>query len=263
VVCRGVLVLLPASESKRPVTSGATFDPTALSFPSLAPTRREVLEALVSVSATADGPARLDVPPGRADAVRANLLIAGSPAAPAGALYAGGVYDALEFAELDPAARRRASRWVVIISALWGAVRCGDRIAPYRLNMCGRLPGLGHLPDVWRAPLAGVLPQAAGRGLIVDCRAAEYATAWRPTGELADRTVVVKARRADGSGRGAAGHDAKRTHGLLVRRIVADAIDPRRPEELAAAVAAHFAVELRPATGVGRPWQLDVTVPPR
>jgi cytoplasmic iron level regulating protein YaaA (DUF328/UPF0246 family) len=151
----------------------------------------------------------------------------------------------------------------VIVSALWGAVRCTDRIATYRLDMCGRLPDLGHLPDVWRAPLAGVLPRLAGAGLIVDCRAAEYATAWRPTGDLAARTVVVKARRADGSGRGAAGQDAKRTHGLLVRRIVADAIDPRRPDELASALAAHFTVELGAPAGAGRPWQLDVTVPPR
>ena len=133
----------------------------------------------MDVSAAADGPARLGVPSGRADAVRANVSIATMAAAPAGEVYTGGVYDALGFGELDRAARRRASSWVVVVSALWGAVRLGDRIAPYRLNMCGRLPGLGHLPEVWRAPLDGELPRAAGEGLIVDSEPAEYATAWR------------------------------------------------------------------------------------
>ncbi len=258
-----MLVLLPASESKRVVAAGRAFVPAALSFPALAPTRQAVLDALAVVSAADDGPARLAVPVGRADDVRANLRIADGPVGPAGTVYSGGVYDALAFDDLDAPARRRAGRWVVVVSALWGAVRLADHIPRYRLNMCGRLPGLDHLPDVWRPPLAAVLPQAAGRRLVVDFRAAEYATAWRPTGELAERTVIVKARRADGSGRGAAGQDAKRTHGLVVRRIVTDAVDPGRPEELAAALASHFDVELQPAAGAGRPRQLDVTVPPR
>jgi hypothetical protein len=40
-------------------------------------------------------------------------------------------------------------------------------------------------------------------------------------------------------------HNAKYIRGLAVRRIVTDAIDPRRPEGLAAAVAQHFDVDLR------------------
>ena len=81
---------------------------------------------------------------------------------------------------------------IVVVSALWGAVRLGDRIPAYRLDMCGRLPGLAHLTDVWKGPLGEVLPAAARRGVVVDCRSSEYATAWRPTGALAERTVVVK-----------------------------------------------------------------------
>ena len=138
----------------------------------------------------------------------------------------------------------------MVISALWGAVRLGDRIPPYRLNMCGRLPGLAHLTDVWRGPLNGVLPAAARRGLVVDCRSAEYATAWRPAGELAERTVVVKLR--------ASSHDAKYVRGLLARRIVIDAIDPRQPEELANGLSEHFKVDLLPPGRPGRSWELRV-----
>ena len=183
-----MLILLPASERKTPVTRGKPFEPDRLSFPALAATRSAVLDALAEVSAGPDALRRLDVRASLSDLVRANVTLGEAPAAPAGTVYAGPLYEGLGLADLDAASRRRARAWIVVISALWGAVRLGDRIPAYRLNMCGRLPGLAHLPDVWRAPLTGVLPAAARRGLIVDCRSAEYATAWRPAG---------RARRAD------------------------------------------------------------------
>ena len=145
----------------------------------------------------------------------------------------------------------------MVISALWGAVRLGDCIPTYRMDMCGRLPGLAHPPVVWRGPLADVLPAAAGRGLIVDCRSAGYATAWRPSGTLAERTVVMKVIRRDGP-RGAGSYNAKHTRGLVVRQIVIDAIDPHRPEDLAEALSERFKVELREPHRSGRSWELHV-----
>ena len=177
------------------------------------------------------------------------------------AVYSGVLFDALGLDDLEPAARRRARAWIVIISALWGAVRPGDRIPPYRLNMCGRLPGLAHLPQVWREPLTDVLPAAAGHGVVVDCRQAEYATAWRPSGVLAERTVTVKVLRSLETKRGAGAHSAKHTQGLLVRRIVTDAIDPDRPEKLADALSEYFQVELVEPDRPGRTWRLDVVEP--
>src|SRR4029453_787277 len=131
-------------------------------------------------------PASLD------DLVRDNLAIPDAPTAKAEAVYSGVLYEALGLADLDAASRRRARAWIVVISALWGAIRIGDRIPSYRLPMCGRLPGLAHLPDVWRGPLSDVLPSAAGHGVMIDLRGAEYLTAWRPAGALAERTVAVK-----------------------------------------------------------------------
>lgn len=259
-----MLVLLPASMSKRtPPAVGAPVDAAALSFPSLGLTRAAVLEEVLAMSAEPDAALRLGVSAGLDDDIRVNLELQDLPAAQAGHLYAGAIYDALGYGELDSAARRRARTWVVAISALWGAVHLGDRIPPYRLHMCARLPKLGHLPQVWQGPLGSVLPAAAGRGLVVDGRSAEYVTAWRPTGELLARTVVLKARRADGSGRGASSNDSKRTRGVVARCIVSNGLDPDRPEDLASSLAASLDVELLPPARAGRPWQLDVVVPPR
>jgi cytoplasmic iron level regulating protein YaaA (DUF328/UPF0246 family) len=246
-----VLVLLPASERKTPVTRGAPLDLGRLAFPSLTPTRQAVLDALADVSAQPDAIRRLGVPASLGDAVLANVALRDAPAAPVGTVYAGPLYEGLGATGFDAASRRRARTWIVVISALWGAVRLGDRIPPYRLNMCGRLPKLAHLTDVWREPLGGVLPGAARRGIVVDCRSSEYATAWRPSGELAERTVVVKVRAASS-------HDAKYLRGVLARRIVTDAIDPDEPAELAGALSEHFKLELLPPDRPGRPWDLRV-----
>jgi cytoplasmic iron level regulating protein YaaA (DUF328/UPF0246 family) len=209
-----------------------------------------VLDALAEVSAQPDATRRLGVPASLNDAVLRNVTLRGAPTGPVGAVYAGPLYDGLGATTLDAASRRRARTWIVVISALWGAIRLSDRIPPYRLNMCGRLPGLAHLPDVWREPLGGVLPGAARHGLVIDCRSAEYATAWRPSGELAERTVVVKLR--------AASHDAKHLRGLLARRIVIDAIDPAEPADLADALSDHFKLELLPPDRPGRAWGLQL-----
>ena len=56
-------------------------------------------------------------------------------------------------------------------------------------------------------------------------------------------------------------HSAKHTRGLVVRRIVSDGIDPRRPEGLAEALSAHFELDLRRPERPGRSWQLHVAEP--
>jgi len=256
-----VLILLPASESKTEVRRGNPLDFDRLSFPPLAPTRAAVLDALIEVSAEPDATDRVCAPATMRDVVRRNITLREAPTARVEAVYSGVLFDALGLDDLEPAARRRARAWIVIISALWGAVRPGDRIPPYRLNMCGRLPGLAHLPQVWREPLTDVLSAAAGHGVVVDCRQAEYATAWRPSGVLAERTVTVKVLRSLESKRGAGAHSAKHTQGLLVRRIVTDSIDPDRPEKLADALSEHFQVELVEPDRPGRTWRLDVVEP--
>ena len=61
------------------------------------------------------------------------------------AVYTGVLYDALGWGTLDAAARRRGNASLVVASALWGAVRFGDRVPPYRLSIGVDLAGVGPL----------------------------------------------------------------------------------------------------------------------
>ena len=91
-----MLVLLPASEAKRPVSSGPPADLSAMSFPAFVATRSEVLDALVEASAAPDALRRLGVREGLADVVRANTALRTAPTADAGAVYHGlGVHNFL------------------------------------------------------------------------------------------------------------------------------------------------------------------------
>jgi cytoplasmic iron level regulating protein YaaA (DUF328/UPF0246 family) len=244
-----VLVLLPPSETKARATRGSATRLAELSFPELTATRAQVRAALVASSLAPDALNLLGVPPSLGAEVTANALVASAPSRPAREVYTGVLYDALAFAQLDAAARRRANARLLIVSALYGAVRPGDRIAAYRLSMAVNLPEVGPLARLWRPELARALPAAAGRGLIVDCRSSTYAAAWVPQGDLARRWVAVRVPGAT--------HLAKHTRGLVARALCESAADPRRPSALAELLSDRFEVALHAPARPGRPWVLD------
>lgn len=255
-----MLILAPPSEGKAAGNRGRPLDLDDLSFPELGPTRHQVLDALIAASGRDDALEVLDAPKGAADQVAANVDLRTAPALRAADLYTGVLFDALDLASLDAAAKRRANRRLVVVSALFGALHPNDRVPAYRLSMGVDLPGVGPLAKVWREPLGSVLPAAAGRGLVVDLRSAAYVAAWRPAGELADRTVAVHVVRDGPGGRTAVSHMAKRTRGLVARELLATGADPRRPEELVEALAGRFGVALEDGTP-GRPRRLEVVEP--
>jgi hypothetical protein len=225
--------------------------PERLSFTELGPTRQAVAEALASVSARPDAAATLGVSPNLTAEIARNLALHTAPAAPASRVYSGVLYDALDHATLDPAAKRRANRWLVVVSALYGAVRPTDTIAPYRLSMAVNLPGVGPLASAWKPGLGEVLPAAAGRGVVVDCRSSTYAAAWTPEGELAGRWVQVRVPGAT--------HQAKHTRGLVARHLCTVGRDVRRVPQLVDVLSDAFDVALTEPSREGRPWVLDAT----
>src|SRR3569623_101992 len=136
------------------------------------------------------------------------------------------LYDALDVASGDPAARRRATRWLVIMSSLFGAVRPNDPIPSYRLSGGTNLPGPGEVASHWRTQLGPVLSEAAGSGLVVDLRSSSYASFWRPDRALAARVATVRVLHQVGDRRTVVSHFNKATKGRLVRALLDDGSPP-------------------------------------
>lgn len=262
-----MLVLLPPSEGKAAGGFGEPLDPQALSLPGLAPARAAVLEELVGLCAGDEVKARevLGLSEGLRGEVAKNAGLLSAPARPAGEVYTGVLYDALGLADLPAGARARAERSLLVFSGLWGAVRIGDRIPSYRCSMGVKLPALGPLGAYWREPMAEVLPQAAGEGLVLDLRSAAYAAAWKPKGEVAGRTATVRVLHAqvvDGvEKRSVVSHFNKATKGRLVRDLLLAGAAPGSPAELVAVLRElGYAVEAQAPAKPAKAWSLDVVV---
>ena len=247
-----MLVLLPPSESKTGRSRGKALDLPSLSYPALTDHRQRVLDALAATSVRDDAHEVLGVSPNLVEEVARNTRLTTTPAPPAADVYTGVLYDALDLGDLTPGQRRRANKWLVVVSALFGAVHPGDRIPPYRLSMAVNLPGVGPLAGHWRDALDTELTAAAGTGLVIDCRSSTYVAAWTPRGDLTQRWVQVRVPGAT--------HMAKHTRGLIARHLLGVDREPRTPAALARALEPAFDVTLHEPAGRGRPWVIDTTV---
>ena len=234
-----MLILLPPSEGKSAPRRGRPLRPESLSFPSLHEPRAEVLDALVSLCTT-DGAAGLEkaaevLGVGRTltGEVERNAHLATAPAARADRIYTGVLYEALDLASLDGAARRRATSRIAIASGLFGLVRPGDTIPAYRLAGDVSLPGIGTVSTFWSRRLDRAVREAAGRGLVVDLRSSTYASFWRPDLDMAERVATVRVLHEVNGKRQVVSHFNKATKGRIVRAVLEDGGLPRTPGELA------------------------------
>ncbi len=197
----------------------------------------------------------LDLTLGQASDLVRNIRLETAPTLTAAQLYSGVLFDHLGLHDLPADARRRANRNVLISSALWGVLRPNDRVPPYRLSGGATLPALGTVAGVWRASLSAVLPQWAGRKVVVDLRSGTYAAAWRPSGDVAKKTVAVQ---VTSNGK-VVSHHNKATKGLLARALLCAEADPKTPAALAEACAVAGFPGLLTAPGkVGGTWQLTI-----
>ncbi|MCW2816845.1 MAG: hypothetical protein JWN84_4300 [Nocardioides sp.] len=256
-----MLILLPPSEGKAAPRRGKPLDLTTLSSPVLTDARATVLDALVElcVGDPEIAARTLDLSRSQLDLLALNARAASAPTARADAVYTGVLYDALGFATLSPAAKRRASSRVAVTSSLFGLVRPGDRIPSYRLSGDASLPGLGAVAGVWREALGPAVTEALGTGLLVDLRSGTYAAFWRPPADLAERVATVRVLHEVEGRRQVVSHFNKATKGRIVRDLLEDGRDPRSPARLAEALAdLGWTVEVGERTAKGT--QLDVVV---
>ena len=256
-----MLVLLPPSEGKSAPRRGNRLDLSRLDFPELTDARAGLLDALVALCR--DDPEHavrtLGLGPSQAAEVAANASLYDARTARADRIYTGVLYDALDVAGLDPAARRRATRWLAITSSVFGLVRLGDPIPAYRLSGTVTLPGIGGVASYWRDRLDPAVRAAAGSGLVVDLRSSTYAGFWRPHPDLARKVATVRVLHEVNGRRQVVSHFNKATKGRLVRDLLVDGGNPPSPARLADHLTAlGWKVEPQPATKTGTP--LDVVV---
>jgi len=163
---------------------------------------------------------------------------------PAIAVYTGVLYQALDWASLSPAARKRGEASIAIISAKYGAVKPADRIESYKAKIDNK---------AMREPVANVL-DAVKTELIVDCRSSTYKAVWQAP---VDITVEVRVSTVVDGVRTVITHMSKKTRGEITRWLLQSRSLPKTPEDLYAIVSEKYPCALTPSDGVA-PWVLEV-----
>jgi len=163
---------------------------------------------------------------------------------PAINVYTGVLYQALDWASLTAAAKKRGASAVVIISAKYGAVRPDQLIESYKEKIDN---------SVMRAPVGRVL-NAIKTPLIVDCRSSTYKTVWHSP---VDKTVEVRISTVVDGVRTVVTHMSKKTRGEITRWLLQSRSLPKTPEDLYAIVSEKYPCALTPSDGE-EPWVLEV-----
>lgn len=255
-----MLIIGPPSESKRPPPDeGPPVDLDALSFPALTPTRTRVVDAVMATSRLPDAFPRLHARMSKASEVLLNTHLLDLPAAPAADVYTGPFHQGLDAATLTPSARDRASRDLVVASAVWGLIRVDDRIPSYRCHICARLEGMDRLEPTWRRVLPDVLAAAAGDdGVVLDLRSPVYQAAGTPTG-LEGRRVTLRVRKPHGGPIGDV--VAKRVRGEAAREVLESGTEIAEPEGVADVLGGRWPVDVEPPPRPQQPWTVTLFAP--
>ena len=154
------------------------------------------------------------------------------------------LYQALDWASLSPAAKKRGENALMIISAKYGAVRPTDRIESYKEKIDSK-----KMKDVVAAKLDPIKVP-----LIVDCRSSTYKTVWHAP---VDITVEVRVSTVVDGVRTVVTHMSKKTRGEITRWLLQSRSMPKTPEDLYAIVSEKYPCALTPSDGV-EPWVLEV-----
>ena len=256
-----MLIFLPPSEGKTAPRDehAAPLDLTFMALPEVEEQRRAAVDALIRISRQDDAQQVLKVGARVMEEVEQNRRLWEAPAAPAHEVYTGVLFDALDASALPAAASARAAEQVLVFSGLFGATSFADRIPAYRLSMGVDLSpadgqGPGKLGGYWRRALAEPLRRRVGDQLVLDCRSAGYAAAFRPE---PDQTLVVNSVTERAGERKVVTHFAKHARGVLTGMALRAEQEPRTVDDVAQLAAARWEVEVRPATG-RTPHQLDL-----
>jgi len=216
---RESFLLVPPSEGKRP-GGGSAQRPD--SFKSqLADARAELLAVLRQELANIPLERASKLLKARGDLLDLSLrsmracVAQNAPQLPAWRRYSGVVWEHLDPATLEGAARKR----LLVPSGLYGLNRGTDQISDYRLTMNVSLKGLGKLASFWREPVTEALCSCAKGGAVYNLLPQEHAAAvdFERVSDVAE-VRHVSFLTADGSS--TAGHAAKAMKGIVARYLL-------------------------------------------
>lgn len=254
-------VLIPPSEGKTAPETGPSLDLDHLLFPELNPLRRRLVDSLSRICRENPESAAQSLGLSRKaeNELARNAALATAPCAPAGAVYSGVLYSALDWPSLSENEKSECDRFLIVASALFGFLRMTDPIPAYRFSGDTVLPGIGALPPLWRGPLSQQASQ--WQGLIVDLRSGAYSKLGPLPSDLAERTIVPRVLQKMPSGPPKlVTHFNKATKGRLVRALAGTPRFPETPDAFAQWVAATGPdVSLSPPAKC-QCWGLDIVV---
>ncbi len=159
-------------------------------------------------------------------------------------VYSGVLYQALGWATLSPAAKKRGETALAIISAKYGVVRPSSKIESYKEKINNKVMG----------PVISLVLDQVKTPLIVDCRSSTYKTAWKAPIEI---TVEIKVSTVVDGVRTVITHMSKKTRGEIARWLLQSRSIPKTPEDLYAIVSEKYPCALTPSNGID-PWVLEV-----
>jgi cytoplasmic iron level regulating protein YaaA (DUF328/UPF0246 family) len=159
-------------------------------------------------------------------------------------VYSGVLYQALDWASLSPAAKKRGESALAIISAKYGVLRPSTKIESYKEKINNKV----------MAPIVASALEGVERQLIVDCRSSTYKTVWKSP---IDITVEVRVSTVVDGVRTVVTHMSKKTRGEIARWLLQSRSVPKTAEDLYAIVSEKYPCALTPSDG-SEPWVLEV-----
>jgi len=213
-----MLILLPPSEKKKAATGQVKFDLSSLAFATELSTLRSKATAEYEYSQTS----------------------------PAIEIYAGVLYQGLDWDSLSALQKKQANEKVLIISALFGLAKPLDQIFSYKLKIDNMF---------WRDAIATVSEKFV-KELVIDCRSSTYKSVWSINPE---NTIEVRVFKVVNGNRSVITHMSKKYRGELTRHLLMQPNDPATPAEVHRMAAQVFECELHPPID-GQSWALDLLI---
>ena len=165
-------------------------------------------------------------------------------AAPAMKVYAGVLYEALDYKSLSAAAKKKAEKSLIIISSKYGAIGPMEKIKSYKAKIDNAK---------MKTKVAAVL-DAREEELIIDCRSSTYQSVW--AAPLNNCIEIRVFQNVNGEKR-VITYLSKKTRGEIARLLLSNRSIPKTPRDVRDIVNKHYTCGLVRWNSIN-PWILEV-----